>query len=89
MKKTISVKGTQPTKPSAIDLTSSATTVYLRENIIRVVDAERGDYWQYDETQMDNGEYVKYLKKEVDKQTRINSNNSRAILEIIEVKQPV
>ncbi|MDD2954580.1 MAG: hypothetical protein PHC95_15755 [Parabacteroides sp.] len=54
-------------KPKAVDLSSSATRVYLRKNIISVpnVDADGNEltttHWNYDEANLTPEEYEEYM----------------------------
>ena len=58
------VQGSQETKPSEFDTTSSKKVVYQRTNIKRVtvegVDGDTTEVWQYDERQMTHDEYRLY-----------------------------
>lgn len=58
------VQGSQDTKPSEFDTTSSKKVVYQRTNIKKVtvegVDGETTEVWQYDERQMTHNEYRLY-----------------------------
>lgn len=58
------VQGSQETKPSEFDTTSSKKVVYQRTNIKKVavegVDGETTEVWQYDERQMTHDEYRLY-----------------------------
>ena len=60
-------KGSQPTKPSAVDMTSSPTVVYLRRNIERIteVDEEGNEtyLWRYEEAKLTPKEYEDYLEE--------------------------
>lgn len=58
------VEGYQETKPLAVDLTSSASGVYLRKDI-RLVNNEEGDgqHWKYQECFLTTLEYQEYMNE--------------------------
>ena len=60
------VQGSQETKPSEIDTTSSEHVTYVRKNIERITvqDEMTGnsyELWQYDEMILTKNEYLEYL----------------------------
>ena len=59
------VQGSQETKPSEFDITSSKKVVYQRTNIKRItiegIDGYTTEVWQYDERQMTHDEYRLYI----------------------------
>lgn len=61
--------GSQPTKPSALDTTSSSVFVYQRRNFERItVDGGLDDtfeMWQYDERKLTKDEYAALLEDEL------------------------
>lgn len=63
------VFGSQVSKPSDFDTTSSLNFVYQRRNVQRVsVEDEFSgtrECWQYDERKMSHGEYEKLLEDEL------------------------
>ena len=59
-------EGSQATKPSAVDSTSSREKVYLRKTVERITreDPQTGDkveLWGYDEAELTRLEYTQYL----------------------------
>ena len=58
------VQGSQPERPEAIDKTSSASVVYLRRNIHRVVVQQESNppvvLWEYEEATVSQEEFAKY-----------------------------
>ena len=56
----LKVRGSQETKPSTVDIVSSASTVYVRENIVRIdEDGDQGFHgWEYDEKQYSREEWL-------------------------------
>ncbi|MEG1724456.1 MAG: hypothetical protein RR313_03610 [Anaerovoracaceae bacterium] len=80
MVKKIGMQGTQKNSPNGIDVNSSATTVYVRENVKRIVDKDRGDYWLYDETSMTREEY---LSMQANKNQSLYDNANAELLMII------
>ncbi|MEG1620825.1 MAG: hypothetical protein RR322_02830 [Oscillospiraceae bacterium] len=82
MIKTKDVQGTQVNSPSGIDVYSSKTTVYIRENVRRITDAFRGDYWLYDETEMTREEYLEMQANS--NQSLYDSANAELLLLIME-----
>lgn len=62
------VKSQSSVKPELIDTTSSKTTVYLRQNIVKniKIDEMSGEetvFYEYDEAKLTKEEYQEYLKE--------------------------
>lgn len=58
------VKSESTIRPESIDTTSSATTVYLRRNIVektRETGGEETTYFEYEEAALSKDEYERYL----------------------------
>jgi len=62
----LKVRGSQETKPSTVDIISSASTVYVRENIVRIdEDGDQGFHgWEYDEKQYGVDEYANMVLRD-------------------------
>lgn len=56
------VRGSQEVKPEELDITTSASTVYQRKNIERIVvdndDGSTTELWEYDERELTRDEFA-------------------------------
>lgn len=62
------VKSQSSVKPELIDMTSSKTTVYIRQNIVEIENTNESDnisttFYEYDEAKLTKQEYQEYLKE--------------------------
>ena len=62
------IKSQSSIKPDLIDTTSSKTTVYIRQNIVKVettdeISGESYSFYEYDEAKLTKEEYEEYLKE--------------------------
>lgn len=62
------VKSQSSIKPDLIDTTSSKTTVYLRQNIVKNIktdemSGEETVFYEYEEAKLTKAEYQEYLKE--------------------------
>jgi hypothetical protein len=76
-------------KPLEIDTSSSNTTVYIRENITekqetrQLVDgtSKTYPYYEYDETQYDKDEYLKFITEQNNKSNELAMTALKALLQ--------
>ena len=62
------IKSQSSVKPDLVDTTSSKTTVYLRQNIVKKtkldeISEESTTYYEYEEAKLTKEEYQEYLKE--------------------------
>ena len=62
------VKSQSSVKPELIDMTSSKTTVYIRQNIVEIENTNESDnisttFYEYEEAKLTKQEYQEYLKE--------------------------
>lgn len=58
------VYGTQNKQPDTVEF--GEDTVYVRANIVRGVDADNKERWEYEEVQYSYPEYVKLQQRQID-----------------------